>query len=74
MLGVRACCIDEIALASNVLTNRSLTLSASGQNHIEIVTCYNSKNIPKKSCFVEYHFGEIYIKKASIQSVLFCET
>ena len=47
-------------------------MSANGQNDNEIVTCYNSKNIPKKSCFVEYHFGEIYIKKAFIQSVLFC--
>ena len=27
----------------------------------------------KKSRFVEYHFGAIYIKKASIESVLFCE-
>ena len=34
---------------------------------------YNSKNTLKKLCFVEYHFGAIYIKKASIQSVLFCE-
>ena len=28
ILGVRVCCIDEIALASNALTNRGLTLSA----------------------------------------------
>jgi len=34
---------------------------------------YNSKITLKKLSFVEYHFGAIYIKKASIQSVLFCE-
>ena len=34
---------------------------------------YNSKNTLKKLSFVEYHFGAIYIKKASIKSVLFCE-
>ena len=44
------------------------------QHHNKIVMFYNnSKNAPNKSRFVEYHFSAIYIKKASIQSVLFCE-
>ena len=43
------------------------------QHHNKIIMFYNSKNAPKKSSFVEYHFSAIYIKKASIQSVLFCE-
>ena len=70
---VRACYIDEIALASNALTNRGLTLSAIQQHHIEFVMNYNSKIILKQLCYVEYNFGAIYIKKSSIQSVPFCE-
>ena len=27
----------------------------------------------QKMCFVEYYFGAIYIKKASIQSINFCQ-
>ena len=34
MLRVRTCCIDEIALTFNGLTNRGPTLGASGQYHI----------------------------------------
>ena len=70
---VRACCIDEIALAFNALTNHSPGLAATRQHHIENIMIYNSKNTLKKMSFVEYHFGAIYIKKASIESVLFCE-
>ena len=70
---VRACYIDEIALASNALTNRGLTLSAIQQHRIEFVTNYNSKIILKQLCYVEYNFSAIYIKKSSISSVPFCE-
>ena len=70
---VRACCLDEIVLAFNALTNHNPGLDATRQHHNKIVMFYNSKNTLKKLCFVEYHFGAIYIKKASIQSVLFCE-
>ena len=70
---VRACYIDEIALASNALTKRGLTLSAIQQHHIEFVMNYNSKIILKQLCYVEYNFSAIYIKKYSIQSVPFCE-
>ena len=70
---VRACYIDEIALASNALTNRGLTLSAIQQHHIEFVMNYNSKIILKQLCYVEYNFSAIYTKKSSIQSVPFCE-
>ena len=73
ILRVRACCIDEIALAFNALTNHSPGLAATRQHHIENIMIYNSKNTLKKLSFVEYHFGAIYIKKASIKSVLFCE-
>ena len=55
---VRACYIDEITLASN---------------YIEFVTYYKSKITIKKSGFVGYYFVAIYIKKASIQSLPFCE-
>ena len=34
ILRVKTCCIDEIALAFNALTNRGPTLAASGQHHI----------------------------------------
>ena len=70
ILRVRACCIDEIALAFNALTNRGSTLAASGQHHIKFVTCYNSKNLKNKTYFVEYCIVDFYIKKASMQSVL----
>ena len=60
-------------LASNALTNRGLTLSTTRRRHNKIIEFYNSKNTSKKLHFVEYHVGAIYIKKASIQSVLFCE-
>ena len=74
ILRVRACCIDEIALAFNALTNRNPGLAPTRHHHNKIIMFYNnSKNTPKKLCFVEYHFSAIYIKKASIQSVLFCE-
>ena len=71
ILRVRACCIDEIALAFNALTNRVSTLAASGQHHIKFVACYNSKNLKNKTYFVEYCIVDFYIKKASIQSVFF---
>ena len=70
---VRACCIDEIALAFNELTNHSPGLAATRQHHIKNIMIYNSKITLKKSRFVEYHFVAIYIKKASIESILFCE-
>jgi hypothetical protein len=34
ILRVRTCCLDEIALAFNALTNRGPTLASSGQYHI----------------------------------------
>ena len=74
ILRVKTCCINEIALAFNALTNHCLTLSASEQHHIEFVTCYNSKNSKNKTYFVEYCIVYFYIKKSSIQSVLrLCE-
>ena len=73
ILRVRTCCIDEIALAFNALTNRGLTLSANEQHHIEFVTCYSSKISKNITYFVEYCIVYFYIKKASIQSVLLCE-
>ena len=69
----RACCIDEIVLAFNALINHSPGLAATRHHHIENIMIYNSKITLKKLSFVEYHFGAIYIKKASIQSVIFCE-
>ena len=73
ILRVRACYIDEITLAFNALTYHNPGLAPTRQHHNKIIMIYNSKNAPKKSRFVEYHFSAIYIKKASIQSVLFCE-
>ena len=71
---VRTCCLDEIALAFNALTNHNPGLAASRQHHNKLVIMfYNSKNTLKKLCFVVYHFGAIYIKKASIESILFRE-
>ena len=62
---VRTCCIDKIALAFNALTNHNPGLAASRQHHNKNIMIYNSKNTLKELCFVEYHFGAIYIKKAS---------
>ena len=70
---VRTCCIDEIALAFNDLTNRDPTLSENERYHIEFVTRYNSKNLKNKTYFVEYCIVDFYIKKASMQSVLLRE-
>ena len=73
ILRVRTCCIDEIALAFNALTNRGLTLSANEQHRIEFVTCYSSKISKNITYFVEYCIVYFYIKKAFIQSVLLRE-
>ena len=48
-------------------------MASSRQHHNKIFMFYNNKNTLKQSCFVEYHFCAIYIKKSSIQSVIFCE-
>tara|TARA_B110001450_G_C17241505_1_gene327679 strand:+ start:150 stop:404 length:255 start_codon:yes stop_codon:yes gene_type:complete len=73
ILRVRACCIDGIALASNAL--KLTVVYFVGQLTASHWICYvlYSKITLKKLCFVEYNFGAIYIKKASIQSVPFCE-
>ena len=47
ILRVRTYCIDEIALASNALTNHSLGLAAGRHHHIKVVMCYNCKNLFK---------------------------
>ena len=70
---VRACYIDEIALAFNALTHHNPGLAPTRQRPNKIIMFYNSKNAPKKSRFVEYHFSAICIKKASIQSVFLRE-
>ena len=48
IMRVRACCIDEIALAFNALTNRNPGLAPTRHHHNKIIMFYNnSKNTPK---------------------------
>ena len=73
---VRGCCIDEISLAFNVLSNHGLAMATSRQNHNKTVMFYESKNTPTKNVFCGIPFWcNLYQKSFySIRSFLWSLT
>ena len=60
---VETCCIDEITLAFNALTNHNPGLTTSRQHHNENIMIYNSKNT-FKNCIL---WNTILVQSISIK-------